>query len=119
MEKTAILMSILLVCLFFYTPIAQCDPVIIVGAGQLDQKYTPGQTHNVRKKNGSIDNRENDLEELARDYVFFRNQILKHSRAGNSKKAAKAREDFQQINRWLSAYNDADVHFMIKVAEGR
>jgi hypothetical protein len=67
---------------------------------------------NVPKKDGTYDARTNDLEELCRDYIFFRNRIIKYTREGDEKAANKARADFQQTNRWLEAYNEKDMNDM-------
>lgn len=67
---------------------------------------------NVPKKDGTYDARTNDLEELCRDYIFFRNRIIKYAREGDEKAANKARADFQQTNRWLEAYNEKDMNDM-------
>ena len=69
-------------------------------------------TTDVPKKDGTFDARKNDLEELCRDYVFYRDQILKHARAGDQEAANKDREAFQQVNTWLEAYSEEDMQKM-------
>lgn len=89
--------------------------MIIIPAGELGAKYqtVKGKRFNVRKLDGTIDARENDLEELAQDWIFYRNKILEYHRGGDYKKANKARGAFEQINFLLNAYNQNDVSFMI------
>ena len=66
----------------------------------------------LKKRDGTISDRVNDVEELCRDYVFYRSKILEYSRKGKEKKADGYRRDFQQINAWLSEYHDDDVQAM-------
>ena len=40
-----------------------------------------------------------------KDYVFYRDKILKETRAGDTVAAASARESFNQVNRWLDEYD--------------
>jgi hypothetical protein len=61
------------------------------------------------KKNGTVDDRPNDLVELCKDYIFYSGQIMKKTAAGDQAGAAKARASFQQVNRWLSEYPEDDV----------
>lgn len=70
----------------------------------------------VTKKNGTYDTRQNDLWELAQDYVYYRNEILVRHRKGDQKGAAKARETFQQINNWLSQYPEEHVNKALELA---
>lgn len=67
---------------------------------------------NVAKKDGSYDERPNDLTELCKDYLFYRKRIMKMTAAGDEAGAAKARQSFQQINRWLSDYPETEVQNM-------
>jgi hypothetical protein len=71
----------------------------------------------VAKKNGTYDARQNDLWELAQDYVFYRNEILVHHRKGDQKGAAKARSAFQKTNNWLSQYPEEHVNKALELAE--
>lgn len=64
---------------------------------------------NVPKKDGTFDQRENDLAILCEDWRFYRDQIIKLNAAGDEAGVAKARQRFQQTNRWLDAYRDDDV----------
>lgn len=71
----------------------------------------------VPKKNGTYDQRKNDLWELANDWVFFRGKILKKTADGDSKGAQQARQDFQQTNAWLSEYPESQVSEALALAE--
>jgi len=73
----------------------------------------------VYKKNGTLDARPNDLEELCLDWLFYRNKILEYTQAGNNEKAAQARTAFNEINAWLSEYNENDVQTMFSIIEKR
>jgi hypothetical protein len=64
---------------------------------------------NVRKKDGTFDERDNDLQILCEDWRFYRGRIVKASAAGDEKAAAEARQKFQRITRWLDAYPDDEV----------
>ncbi len=63
-------------------------------------------------KYGTIPGRSRDIEELCRDYVFFRNKIIEQARKGNKKKADKYRKNFQQTNQWLNQYDEKDIQAM-------
>ena len=71
----------------------------------------------VRKKDGTIDPRENDLDELCKDWVYFKAKIFKYHYEGDEKAATKARRNFQAVNRDLSEYRDEDVHETCKKYE--
>jgi hypothetical protein len=71
----------------------------------------------VRKLNGSIDPRENDLEELAKDWLFYGREILRAAAQGNEKKAERYRAEFQLVNNWLDQYHQDDVYTMISLFE--
>jgi hypothetical protein len=84
-------------------------------------KYTslPSKTDlYVMKKDGTYDQRANDLEEMCRDYVFYRNRILKYTRSGDLGAAADARNSFNQINNTLSIqYYEDDTSKMFTLIE--
>jgi len=63
----------------------------------------------IAKRDGTIDPRHNDLDELCKDWVYYRTKILKYTREGDLQAAAKARAAFADINRWLNQYRDEDV----------
>lgn len=68
------------------------------------------QSCNVPKKDGTYETeRCDDLDELAKDWLFYRKEIIIAARKGDKAKADKRRASFQQINAWLSQYNDSDV----------
>jgi hypothetical protein len=102
--------------------------VIVFVASQFNSSSTPGGSNsapstpaalpateavrpptNVRKKDGTIDARENDLNILCEDWRFFRGRILKATAEGDERKATEARQSFQRTNQWLNAYRDDDV----------
>jgi len=58
--------------------------------------------------------RSNDLEELCKDYVFYRKKILQASRDGDENAANKYRASFQQINAYLNKYRQEDIDKMFK-----
>ena len=99
------------------SPDAYTAGAVIVDQGQLRQDYVKGRMHNVRKLDGSIEQRDNDLEELVRDWMYYRSQILEHVRSGDGGRAAEAREDFQRVNVWLDAYGPEDVSSMNGIIE--
>ena len=63
----------------------------------------------VAKKDGTLDERECDLEELCKDWVFYRGKTLKHSREGEQSKLSEAQRAFNKTNVWLRAYQEKDV----------
>lgn len=64
---------------------------------------------NVKKKNGTVDQRENDLDELCKDWVYYKAKILKYTKEGDEKAASKARNNFNAVNKDLSEYRDSDI----------
>lgn len=92
---------------------------IIVSTGTLRETIrgrsgtvTKSTIINVRKLNGTLDNRDNDLRELCLDFIYYRDQIVKETARGNTSKADDARRQMDRINRWLDAYHEDDVQFM-------
>ena len=63
----------------------------------------------IAKKDGTLDARECDLEELCKDWVFYRRKAIEHSRDGNEAKAADAQRWFKRINASLGEYREEDV----------
>lgn len=63
----------------------------------------------IPKADGTIDRRPNDLDELAKDWYFYRRKILEAHHAGDEKAAARYRESFQQVNRWLQEYKESNI----------
>jgi hypothetical protein len=77
--------------------------------------YDNYTTVNVCKKDGTLDERENDLEELCRDWLFYRDRIVKRVNEGDEQGAAEARQSFQMINEWLGEYANSDVEAMFTI----
>jgi hypothetical protein len=120
MKKIALISSLLFV--FVFTLLGHAygqERGIIVPSGKLQALYSKvkGKKFSVRKLDGTIDDRQDDLQELAQDWIFYRNRILKYQHEADYEKAAKARRKFQQVNAWLDAYDPNDVSFMISVFE--
>lgn len=93
---------------------------LIVPSGQLVQ-YKETYSHYsevfVTKKDGSLDERPDDLEELCLDWVFYRDKIVEYTQAGNTKKADEARIAWNDINIWLDEYHENDVETMFSIIE--
>lgn len=72
---------------------------IIVPSGGLSElsEYPTNKEVFVRKKDGTIDPRPNDLEELGKDWLYYRKKILEYEAAGKTQKAAESRASFQSI----------------------
>lgn len=104
----------------FLVSISVAGDKVYLKAGELE-KYNSlpsGKELYVMKKNGSYDDRGNDLEELCRDYVFYRDRILKYARAGNNKGATKARNSFNQVNNTMTLeYTENDIQKMFTLIE--
>ena len=93
---------------------------LVVKAGTLSQYESQIQKDtvvNVYKKNGTLDEREDDLKQLCLDWLFYRAKIMEYASSGNSAKADEARASFSQINQWLDAYNEDDVQTMNSIIE--
>lgn len=75
---------------------------------------------NIPKKNGRVETtRCNDLEELCKDFYFFRKMTYKAAMDGDHEKAAKYRTSLNQVNRWLSEYKESDVQNMMTRVQNR
>lgn len=85
--------------------------ILLVGLSNIQSEKIVEQKSStqIAKKDGTIDDRENDLDELCKDWVFFRAQILKNNDKGDDEAAEKSRRSFGQTNIWLSDYSEADV----------
>lgn len=123
MKKTV--SSLLVACLFlsgilFSFNVQAGGNKIYLKKGELE-KYTsiPSNTDlYVLKKDGTYDARANDLEEMCRDYIFYRNRILKYTRSGEYNKASSARSSFNQINNTLTIqYYEGDIQYMFTLIE--
>jgi hypothetical protein len=73
----------------------------------------------VTKKDGSLDARPNDLEELCLDMLYYRKKIIEYTQSGETNKADEARISFNQTNAWLSAYDENDIGYMWTIIEKR
>lgn len=63
----------------------------------------------IAKKDGTYDERPNDLDELCKDWVFYKARAYKYGREGDQEAAQDARNHFQQTNVWLEQYKEEDV----------
>ena len=93
---------------------------VIIPAGELykyEDNYPTGQDVFVRKKDGTIDPRPNDLEELCKDWLYYRKKIIEAESAGQTDKADEYRATFRQVNAWLDEYNEDDVGTMFTILE--
>jgi len=102
------------------TPKPTTPPPMTVKTGELSSfkdTITREGILNVQKKDGTLDQRQDDLKELSLDWVFYREKIQEYQSAGNTKKAAEAQASMQEINAWLSAYNENDVQTMLAWVE--
>lgn len=64
----------------------------------------------IAKKDGTLDARECDLEELCKDWLFYRRKIVEYSNDGKEEKAADARRWFKRVNVSLTEYDEKDVN---------
>ena len=69
----------------------------------------------VRKLDGTIDERPNDLEELARSWLFCQKMMFQAATQGDFKKRDKYIAEQQQINRWLDEYHEDDWSTMLSL----
>lgn len=120
MRKSIIYVVCLSVALMFCASMSEAGDKIYLKKGEL-KKYNSlpsGKDLYVMKKNGSYDDRPNDLEELCKDYLFYRNKIMKYAQAGDNQGAAKARSSFNEVNSTLSAeYTEKDIERMFTLIE--
>jgi hypothetical protein len=93
---------------------------LIVQAGSLSQyesQIAKDTAVNVYKKDGTLDQREDDLKELCLDWLYYRAKIVEYVSSGDSEKADKARASFNQVNNWLSDYVEDDVQTMFSIID--
>ena len=98
----------------------QDDGEIIIPAGKLHEyadNYPTNQDVFVRKLDETTDTRPNDLEELCKDWLYYRKKIMDAENAGQTDKAADYRAQFQKVNAWLDEYNQSDVSAMFEILE--
>jgi hypothetical protein len=100
-------------------PVHTAGQKLTVPAGKLSEMddYPKGGEVFVQKKNGTTDPRPNDLEELCKDWLFYRKQISKYTASGDTEKTERARAAFQDVNIYLSEYADSDVAAMFDILE--
>jgi hypothetical protein len=55
------------------------------------------------------DPRPNDLSELCKDQVFYRDKAARAAAEGDEKGRASAFARFQQVSRWIHEYSDEDI----------
>lgn len=87
-------------------------PSVTVTAKPAEKVLPPECT--VTKKDGTLDQRECDLEELCKDWVFYRRKAVEASGDGNPEKAQEYQAGFNKTNVWLSAYREEDVQACLK-----
>ena len=97
---------------------------VILRPGQFSERYgyapfdyPMGGGILIAKKDGTVDERRNDLEELCKDWYYYRSKILEHASKGNLDKAEDARKWFRAINAWLEEYDYLDVAAMNGILE--
>ena len=64
---------------------------------------------NVRKKDGTYDERANDLSELCKDFLFYRERIARAVADGDAEEVVKARAAFQRTINWMNEYPSSAV----------
>ena len=120
MRKSIAYILGLSVVLMFFVSMSEAGDKVYLKKGELE-KYNSlpsGKELYVMKKNGSYDDRANDLEELCKDYLYYRNKILKYAKAGDNQGAAKARSSFNQVNSTMSLeYTEKDIQQMFTLIE--
>ena len=120
MRKNIAYVLCLSVVLMFLVSMSEAGDKVYLKKGELE-KYNSlpsGKELYVMKKNGSYDDRANDLEELCKDYLYYRNKILKYAKAGDNQGAAKARSSFNQVNSTMSLeYTEKDIQQMFTLIE--
>ena len=104
----------------FLVSMSEAGDKVYLKKGELE-KYNSlpsGKELYVMKKNGSYDDRANDLEELCKGCLYYRNKILKYAKAGDNQGAAKARSSFNQVNSTMSLeYTEKDIQQMFTLIE--
>jgi len=95
---------------------------LTVPVGQLAQYVDTYSNYDevfVTKKDGGLDARPNDLEELCLDMLYYRKKIIEYTQSGETDKADAARVSLNQTNAWLSAYDENDIGYMWTIIENR
>jgi hypothetical protein len=95
---------------------------LTVPVGQLSQYVDTYSNYDevfVTKKDGSLDARPNDLEELCLDMLYYRKKIIEYTQSGETDKADEARISLNRTNAWLNAYDENDIGYMWTIIEKR
>ena len=120
MRKSIAYVLCLSVVFMFLVSMSEAGDKVYLKKGELE-KYNSlpsGKELYVMKKNSSYDDRANDLEELCKDYLYYRNKILKYAKVGDNQGAAKARSSFNQVNSTMSLeYTEKDIQQMFTLIE--
>lgn len=88
------------------SPAAVTSPAM---PGKVEAKKSLPPECSIAKKDGTMAERECDLEELCKDWVFFRKRAIESSADGEDAKAKEYQVGFNKTNTWLSAYREEDV----------
>jgi len=72
---------------------------------------------NIAKTDGTFDDKSNDLMELCKDWLYYREKIFEYTGSGDNASATEARDSFNKINMWLSAYDENDTQHMFTLIE--
>ena len=71
----------------------------------------------VKQIDGTVDSRANDLEELCKDWLYYRKKIVEAENAGDKDRANDYRVSFNNVNDWLDDYKESDVTAMFEILE--
>ena len=91
-------------------------PPLVINAGELSahkDEITRDRVVNVYKKDGTLDQREDDLKELCLDWFYYRQKIFDYQAQGEQDKVVDAQSAFNDINLWLTTYDDDDAQTML------
>lgn len=92
-------------------------PEVRIAAGSLEREWpnVAGKSFNVAMRNGRYEEtRSNDIEELAKDYWHFKNSAVDALAASDMRALDGAEKSFRDVRRWLDAYDEADVKFILE-----
>lgn len=70
---------------------------------------TPESGNQVTKRDGTVDSRPDDLDELCQDLVYYKAKSYKYAREGDERAAADASADLAAVTADLSEYRPEDV----------
>lgn len=83
--------------------------VFLLVSGCGDSEKSTNKFPQIAKKDGTFDERSDDLHELCQDFVYYKAKAYKYGREGNHKNAQDARLNLEKTNIWLSEYHEKDV----------